>query len=134
MLEILVRITEGKGQESDLELLDDLSNFVIDSSLCALGGSAPNPVLTSLRYFRDEYVTHIRDKKCPARACRQLNVYDIDAALCAERGHGCGVCLRQCPEKAISGGKGAAHVVDQSLCKKCGVCFDVCRFHAVQIS
>ncbi len=134
MLEILIRITEGKGTEEDLTLLDDLSTFVIDASLCALGGSAPNPVLTSLRYFRDEYLAHIREKKCPAHACRQLNVYMINPDLCATKGHGCGVCMRQCPEKAISGEKGSAHLVDQAICKKCGVCFDVCKFDAVQIS
>jgi NADH:ubiquinone oxidoreductase subunit F (NADH-binding)/(2Fe-2S) ferredoxin len=134
MLEILVRITEGKGQEGDMELLDELSHFVIDSSLCALGGSAPNPVLTSLRYFREEYETHIRDKKCPARACRQLNVYMVDPELCVTKGHGCGVCLKQCPEKAITGAKGQSHLIDQVLCKKCGVCVDVCKFDSIQVS
>jgi len=134
MLEILVRITEGKGVEGDLELLEDLSHFVIDSSLCALGGSAPNPVLTSLRYFRDEYEVHIRDKKCPAHACRQLNVYTIDPDLCVSKGHGCGACMRQCPENAISGEKNKPYVIDQEVCSKCGVCYDTCRFGAVLIS
>jgi NADH:ubiquinone oxidoreductase subunit F (NADH-binding)/(2Fe-2S) ferredoxin/NAD-dependent dihydropyrimidine dehydrogenase PreA subunit len=134
MLQILQRITEGKGREEDLQLLEDLSHYVIDCSLCALGGSAPNPVLTALRYFREEYEVHVRDKKCPARACRQLNVYTIDPNLCVSKGHGCGVCRAQCPEKAITGEKNVAHVVDQVLCKKCGVCLDVCRFDAVQVS
>ena len=134
MLDILTRITEGEGTEEDLELLEELSHFVIDSSLCALGGSAPNPVLTTLRYFREEYETHIRDKKCPAHVCRQLNVYTIDTAICAEEGHGCGVCRRQCPENAIAGDKGKAHIIDQEKCDKCGICFDVCKFGAIQIT
>jgi NADH:ubiquinone oxidoreductase subunit F (NADH-binding)/(2Fe-2S) ferredoxin len=134
MLEILERITQGKGREEDIQLLDDLSQFVMDASLCALGGSAPNPVLTSLRYFREEYVTHIRDKKCPAHVCRELNVYTIDPELCVSKGHGCGVCRRQCPENAITGEKNVAHVISQELCKKCGVCSDVCKFNAVKVA
>ena len=134
MLETLERITKGKGREEDIQLLDDLSQFVMDASLCALGGSAPNPVLTSLRYFREEYVTHIRDKKCPAHVCRELNVYTIDPELCVTKGHGCGVCRRQCPEIAITGEKNVAHVVSQELCKKCGVCYDVCKFDAVKVA
>jgi len=134
MMQILKRITEGLGTEEDLITLEELSHFVIDTSLCALGGSAPNPVLTSLRYFRQEYETHIRQKKCPAHACRPLNVYMIDSDLCASKGHGCGVCMRQCPDKAITGEKGKAHVVNQAACKKCGVCYDVCKFDAVQVS
>jgi NADH:ubiquinone oxidoreductase subunit F (NADH-binding)/(2Fe-2S) ferredoxin/Pyruvate/2-oxoacid:ferredoxin oxidoreductase delta subunit len=134
MLQTLERITKGLGREEDIQLLEDLSHFVIDTSLCALGGSAPNPVLTSLKYFRDEYLTHIRDKKCPARVCRDLNVYTINPELCTVKGHGCGVCKRQCPEKAITGEKNIAHLVDQELCKKCGVCYDVCKFDAVKVA
>ena len=134
MLQTLERITKGFGREEDIQLLEDLSHFVIDTSLCALGGSAPNPVLTSLKYFRDEYLTHIRDKKCPARVCRELNVYTINPELCAVKGHGCGVCKRQCPEKAITGEKNIAHLVSQELCKKCGVCYDVCKFDAVKVA
>jgi Pyruvate/2-oxoacid:ferredoxin oxidoreductase delta subunit len=134
MLEILERITLGKGVEEDLALLEELSHFVIDSSLCALGGSAPNPVLTTLKYFRQEYETHIREKKCPAQACRKLNIYAVDADLCVAKGHGCGVCLRNCPEKAIAGIKNQAHSIDQALCTKCGVCFDVCKFEAIKIT
>jgi len=134
MLETLQRITEGKGEMADIQLLDDLSHFVIDTSLCALGGSAPNPALTSIRYFRDEYISHIVDKKCPARVCRQLNVYTINPDFCMTKGHGCGVCRRECPEKAITGEKGKAHVISQELCKKCGVCVDVCKFDSVAIS
>jgi NAD-dependent dihydropyrimidine dehydrogenase PreA subunit len=91
-------------------------------------------VLTSIKYFRQEYETHIRDKKCPAQYCRQLNVYTINPELCVTKGHGCGVCLRQCPEKAIAGEKGKAHVIDQVLCKKCAVCYDVCKFGSVTVS
>jgi len=134
MLEILIRITEGKGVEEDLDLLEELSHFVIDSSLCALGGSAPNPVLTSLKYFREEYEAHIRDKKCPARACRQLNVYTIDPEICVSKGHGCGVCRRECPDNAITGEKNKTHFINQDACEKCGVCFDVCKFDAIQIT
>ncbi|MBM3326755.1 MAG: NADH-quinone oxidoreductase subunit NuoF [Calditrichaeota bacterium] len=134
MLEILKRICEGKGVPEDIQLLEDLSHFVIDASLCALGGSAPNPVLTSLRYFRDEYITHIRDKKCPAHICRDLNVYTIDPELCLVKGHGCGVCRRQCPDSAIVGEKNQVHNIDQELCKKCGVCLDVCKFDAVKVA
>jgi len=134
MLQILERIAKGLGREEDIQLLEDLSHFVIDCSLCALGGSAPNPVLTSLRYFRDEYVTHIRDKKCPAHVCRDLNVYTIDPELCLVKGHGCGVCRRQCPDNAVIGEKNQVHKIDQELCKKCGVCLDVCRFDAVKVA
>lgn len=134
MLQTLERITKGLGLEEDIQLLEDLSQFVIDSSLCALGGSAPNPVLTSIRYFRDEYVTHIRDKKCPAHVCRDLNVYTIAPELCVVKGHGCGVCKRQCPEKAITGDKNKVHVIAQELCNKCGVCYDVCKFDAITVA
>ena len=91
-------------------------------------------MLTTLRYFREEYETHIRDKKCPARVCRELNVYTIITDICAKEGHGCGVCRRQCPEDAIIGDKGKAHVIDQDKCEKCGICFDVCKFGAIQIT
>jgi len=134
MLEILTKITDGNGTEEDIVLLEELSQFVMDSSLCALGGSAPNPVLTTLRYFRDEYDVHIKDKKCPAHTCRQLNVYTIDPANCVTQGHGCGVCRRQCPDNAITGDKGKAHVIDQDKCGKCAICYDVCKFDAIQVS
>ena len=134
MLEILERITIGKGEEEDLALLEELSHFVIDCSLCALGGSAPNPVQTTLKYFRQEYETHIKEKKCSARACRKLNVYTINPEFCVSKGHGCGVCLRNCAEKAISGSKNQLHSIDQAQCTKCGVCFDVCKFQAINIT
>lgn len=133
MLDILTRITEGKGSEEDLVLLEELANTVKETSLCGLGKTAPNPVLTTLRYFRDEYIAHIRDKKCPAHVCRQLNVYTIDPQICLEKGHGCDVCRRNCASEAIIGTKGVAHRIDQSKCIKCGVCYEVCNFGAVKV-
>jgi NADH:ubiquinone oxidoreductase subunit F (NADH-binding)/(2Fe-2S) ferredoxin len=131
MHQILTKITEGEGTLEDLDLLRTLAEVVKTSSLCGLGQTAPNPVLTTLRYFQDEYVAHIVDKKCPAHVCRQLNTYRIDPELCVTVGHGCGVCRRECPEEAITGEKGKAHVIDPELCAKCGVCHDVCNFNAV---
>jgi len=130
MLEILTDICEGRGKEGDIELLEELAEVVKDTSLCALGGTAPNPVLTTLRYFRDEYEAHIQQKKCPAFVCKELVSYYIDPAKC----QACLICLRNCPAGAISGGKNQIHVIDQSKCTKCGTCFDVCppRFGAVR--
>ncbi len=133
MLSILTRITEGKGTEDDLALLEDLAHSVKDTALCGLGKTAPNPVLTTLQYFRDEYEAHIKDKRCPAHVCRQLNVYTINAESCVKKGHGCDVCRRNCASDAIAGEKGAAHKIDQRKCIKCGVCYDVCNFGAVKV-
>jgi len=133
MLEILTRITEGRGTPGDVLLLERLASSIKDTALCGLGKTAPNPVLTTLRYFRNEYEAHIRDKKCPARVCRPLNVYTIDPGLCLEKGRGCDVCRRNCASDAISGRKNEAHTVDQAKCTKCGVCFDVCNFGAVKV-
>lgn len=133
MLDILERITVGEGTEKDLVLLEELSNMVVESSLCALGGSAPNPVLTTLKYFREEYETHVRDKKCPAHVCRQLNIYNIDEKICLEIGHGCSVCKKNCPDGAIIGERKNVHYIDPVKCGKCGVCFDVCNFNAIYI-
>jgi MinD superfamily P-loop ATPase len=133
MLEILTRMTEGKGTEADLLLLEQLASSIKDSALCGLGKTAPNPVLTTLRYFRSEYDAHIKDKKCPAHVCRALNVYTIDPGLCLEKGRGCDVCRRNCASEAIAGRKNEAHAIDQAKCIKCGVCFDVCRFGAVRV-
>jgi NADP-reducing hydrogenase subunit HndC len=133
MLDILENITIGKGTEEDLDLLEELSNMVVESSLCALGGSAPNPVLTSLKYYRDEYLVHVRDKKCPAHACRQLNVYTIDEEICATVGHGCDMCKKSCPDFAILGEPKKAHYIDQIKCHKCGACYDACNFKAIKI-
>lgn len=129
MLDTLEDITNGKGKLEDIDLLEDLAKDIKVGSLCALGGTAPNPVLTSIRYFRDEYEAHIRDKRCPALACLELITYYILPDKC----QGCGICLRDCPTEAISGGKRMVHVIDQSKCTKCGTCLDVCpaKFSAV---
>ena len=127
LYEVLDRITNGRGEESDLDLLDKLSNDIKLGSLCGLGQTAPNPVLSTLKYFRHEYEAHILDKKCPAKACKALIKYDILEAACK----GCGACMRVCPAGSISGHKKAPHTINQDLCIKCGSCFDVCKFKAV---
>ncbi len=127
MLEILDRLTKGEGEEGDIALLEELCNGIKDGALCGLGQTAPNPVLTTIRYFRDEYEAHIKDKKCPAHECRDLLTYSIDEEKCI----GCTMCAKRCPSKAISGTLKSAHVVDQSLCVKCGNCLTACRFGAV---
>ncbi len=129
MLGILTDLTEGRGQEGDVELLEAIAEVARSASLCALGRSAPNPVLTTIKYFRDEYDAHIREKRCPAGVCKALFSYYIDPEKC----QACMICLRNCPVEAITGGKGQIHVIDQHQCTKCGTCFDVCpdRFSAV---
>ena len=128
MLEILTRITEGKGREGDVELLLDLGSKIRESSLCGLGQGAPNPVLTTIRYFRDEYDAHIREKKCPAHNCKALLTYTIIPDKCT----GCTACARKCPVDAISGEKKKVHLIDQDKCIKCGACFNTCRFDAIE--
>jgi NADH-quinone oxidoreductase subunit F len=130
MLKILTNITEGKGKEGDIELLEELSQLAKDAALCALGTSAPNPFLSTVRYFRDEYEAHIKEQRCPALSCKELIAYHIDPEKC----QACMICLRKCPAEAIDGGKGKIHVIDQEKCTKCGTCFEVCpsRFGAVQ--
>jgi NADH:ubiquinone oxidoreductase subunit F (NADH-binding)/(2Fe-2S) ferredoxin/NAD-dependent dihydropyrimidine dehydrogenase PreA subunit len=130
MLETLNRITGGEGKPEDLGMLEALAKTVQSASLCGLGKSAPNPVLSTLRYFRDEYVAHIEDKRCPAGVCKALIQYTILEDACT----GCGVCLRRCPQDAISGEKKQLHVIDQDLCIKCGICRDVCKFDAVMVT
>ncbi len=129
MLDILEDIVGGNGREGDIDLLLELGDAVKNGSLCALGGTAPNPVLTTIRYFREEYEAHIDDKTCPALACKALVSYYIDAEKC----QGCGICARACPAEAIKGDKRMVHVIDQSKCIKCGSCFDACppKFRAV---
>ena len=130
MLEILQRITEGKGESDDIEKLEELSRQIIENSLCGLGQTAPNPVLTTIKYFRDEYEAHIRDKKCPAKKCRPLLTYSIMSDKCT----GCTVCSKKCPTKAISGERKIVHVIDQEKCIKCGICFSKCKFGAISLT
>jgi NADH-quinone oxidoreductase subunit F len=129
MLEILTSICQGNGKEGDIELLEELGSMIQKFSLCGLGTSAPNPVLTTLLYFRDEYEAHIRDKKCPAGVCKPLFHYEIDAEACT----GCQSCARKCPQDAISGEKKQPHQLDQTKCIKCGICYDACKFGAIVI-
>ena len=130
MHKILTNITEGKGREGDIELLEELSEVAIDASLCALGKTAPNPILSTIRYFRDEYEAHIKEKRCPALSCKELISYYIDPDKC----QACMICLRKCPAEAIDGGKKKIHVINQEKCTNCGTCIEVCpsRFGAVQ--
>ncbi|MBR3223153.1 MAG: NADH-quinone oxidoreductase subunit NuoF [Kiritimatiellae bacterium] len=127
--ETLVRITEGKGREGDVELLEELCKGIKDGALCGLGQTAPNPVLTTIRYFRDEYDAHIREKRCPAHECAALRTYSIDAAKCK----GCTACARKCPAKAISGVLRGPHAIDAAKCVKCGACAATCKFGAVTV-
>jgi Na+-translocating ferredoxin:NAD+ oxidoreductase RNF subunit RnfB len=127
MLEILERITEGKGRREDIDNLERLAQLVRRSSLCGLGRAAPNPVLSTLKHFRDEYLAHVLEQRCPARKCTALIHYEIDADKCV----GCTACARRCPVDAIAGARKEPHVIDQERCIKCGQCFEVCRFDAV---
>ena len=130
MLKILTNISKGEGKEGDIELLEELSEVTRDASLCALGKTSANPVLSTLKYFRDEYEAHIKEKRCPAYVCKALISYYIDPEKC----QACMICFRQCPAGAISGGKNQIHVIDQEKCTKCGTCFEACppRFGAVK--
>ncbi len=130
LLEVLTRITEGEGREGDVEFLEELGAAVKDASMCGLGTTLPNPVLTTIRYFRDEYDAHIKEKRCPAKVCKSLTAYWIDPKLC----QACLICMRECPGQSIYGEKNIIHVIDQGKCTKCGVCFDVCppNFDAVK--
>jgi ferredoxin len=130
MFDILTRITAGEGEAKDIAKLDELGKMVGRASLCGLGQTAPNPVLSTIRYFREEYEAHINDKSCPAGVCKELVTYRIVGEKCT----GCGACRRNCPTEAISGEKKQVHVIDQSKCFKCGVCKDKCKFEAVEIS
>ena len=129
MLKIMNRICAGKGEEGDIEELEEIAEVVQTAALCALGQTSPNPVLSTIRYFRDEYEAHIREKRCPAGVCKALISYYIQPEKCT----GCMICLRNCPVDAITGGKQEVHVIDQGKCTKCGTCLEVCppRFGAV---
>ncbi|MCX7863064.1 MAG: NADH-quinone oxidoreductase subunit NuoF [Bacteroidales bacterium] len=130
LLEILTRICEGEGSEGDIELLESLSQQIKDSSLCGLGQTAPNPVLTTIKYFRHEYEAHIRDKKCPAKSCKKLITYTVIEEKCT----GCTVCAKNCPVNAITGERKQIHFIDQNICIKCGVCYTKCKFEAINLS
>lgn len=130
MLEIINDITKGNGTERKLELLKDTAETVAIASLCALGKTAPNPVLSTIKYFHSEYKAHIKEKRCPAGVCRELIHYSIDKNKCT----GCGACLRVCPHGAILGEIKKAHKIVDGKCQKCGICKEVCKFDAVSVS
>ncbi len=129
MLEMLERITGGNGEMEDLDNLETLARTVSQTAMCALGQTSPNPVLTTLKYFKDEYIAHVRDKKCPAHVCTALFTYSIISDKC----RGCTLCARNCPVDAISGEKGQPHVIDAAACIKCGTCMSNCRFDAITL-
>jgi NADH:ubiquinone oxidoreductase subunit F (NADH-binding)/(2Fe-2S) ferredoxin/Pyruvate/2-oxoacid:ferredoxin oxidoreductase delta subunit len=129
MYDILEEITHGRGKEEDLERLELLARTTRNGALCGLGRTAPNPVLTTLRYFRDEYEAHIKDKKCPAGVCKDLITFSVIAENCT----GCGLCKRNCPQDAITGEKKQVHVIDPQKCIRCGICREVCRFDAIKV-
>jgi NADP-reducing hydrogenase subunit HndC len=127
LLELLEKITDGRGEMEDLDRIEELAQFIKANSLCGLGQTAPNPVLSTMRYFRDEYIAHIVDKKCPAGVCKSLLQYTIDPVKC----RGCTLCARVCPAGAITGTVKNPHVIDQSKCIKCGACMEKCKFGAI---
>ena len=125
--EMLDRITKGQGSLEELDKMEELCHYIKENALCGLGQTAPNPVLSTLRYFRDEYLAHVVDKKCPAGVCKALLSYKIDAEKC----RGCTLCARNCPAGAIIGAAKEVHKIDQLKCIKCGACMDGCRFGAI---
>ena len=127
MHDILIKICAGRGEPADLDLLGEIAEAVKAASLCGLGTTAPQPVLSTLRYFRNEYEAHINDRRCPGGVCKELITYRIDPNACT----GCMVCVRSCSVKAISGEKKQPHTLDTELCIKCGACREVCKFDAV---
>src|SRR5208283_3209625 len=129
MHDILKNITEGRGAEGDIELLEDLARDIITASLCGLGQTAPNPVLTTIKYFRDEYESHINEKWCKTGVCKDLCTFYIDEEKCKA----CGACKRVCPQNAILGEKKMSHSIDQSRCIQCRSCYEACKFDSVKI-
>jgi NADH-quinone oxidoreductase subunit F len=129
MSDILEDICAGKGTEGDINLLENMSQAITDGSLCALGGSAPNPVLSTIKYFREEYEAHIKDHRCPAGVCKALITYSIDPERCT----GCGLCIKVCPTQATSGEKKKAHTIDKDKCTRCGACIESCKFEAINV-
>lgn len=130
MLEILNDVTEGRGTLKQLELLEDTAQTVSIASLCALGKTAPNPVLSTLEHFKDEYMAHINENRCPAKVCRSLIHLTIDSDKCT----GCTLCAKACPAQAITGENKQPHLIDQTICTKCRICVDTCRFDAILVA
>jgi len=130
MHSILARITDGDGRDGDIELLEELAGYTADAPLCQLGGTASNPVMSTLRYFRDEYEEHIKDKRCKAGVCKPLTTFVIDGETCT----GCTLCKRGCPCEAIAGEKKKAHTIDDDRCTRCGVCYEECPFNAIKVA
>ena len=129
ILEILERICAGQGRDGDIEKLETLCQEISDTSLCGLGKGAPNPVVSTLEHFRDEYEAHIYEKRCPAKVCRALIRYEINPEACV----GCTLCARNCPVEAISGERRQPHEIDPEICTRCGICAQVCNFNAVEV-
>ena len=127
MHEILVKITEGKGTLEDLDHLDSLARMIKDTALCGLGQTAPNPIISTMKFFRNEYLEHVIEKKCAAGECKALLKYSIDPDNCI----GCTKCKKVCPVECIEGKVKEVHVIDQDKCISCGACYDVCKFNAV---
>lgn len=128
LLILLEKITAGNGTIDDFELLEELAHTISEGSLCGLGKTAPNPVITTLTYFRDEYRAHVLDRKCPAKVCKDLFIYQVDEETCI----GCEICRKMCPTKAVTGEKKQPHVIDISKCIKCDVCFTNCPAKAIR--
>ena len=129
MYEVIDYITRGYGQEGDIELLEEMGAAIKAGALCGLGQTAPNPVLTTIRYFREEYEAHIYEKRCPAKVCRALIRYEIQKEICT----GCMVCARNCPVEAIHGERRQPHMIDVETCIRCGICSQVCNFNAIMV-
>ena len=129
MLEVLTRISEGKGEEGDIDFLKELGEAVKDASQCGLGQTLPNPVLSSIKHFREEYEAHIKYKRCPAKVCKALIKYEVNDEKCT----GCLLCNKECPTQAIIGERKKPQTIDQSKCIKCGICYEVCKFDAIEV-
>jgi NADH:ubiquinone oxidoreductase subunit F (NADH-binding)/ferredoxin len=130
MLEFLDQFAKGQGSQEDIDELHSLARAIMKGSLCALGGTAPNPILTTVKYFEDEYLAHVVEHRCPGGVCRDLITYAIDPEIC----NGCGLCIRNCPQECISGEKKKPHTIDASTCIRCGQCMDVCPVDAVMVA